>query len=81
MNLEIHHSLTKDQGHHSHGNHTHNHSHEHGHTHEAMDSPGSYQNRPLPLKRNWKERAFTVGIGGYSRLNAAPSVQAKQHFY
>ncbi|XP_055334640.1 urease accessory protein UreG-like isoform X2 [Paramacrobiotus metropolitanus] len=30
-----------------------------------MDNPGSYEHRePLRHRTNWKERAFTVGIGG-----------------
>ena len=32
-----------------------------------MDNPGEYDKRDPPLdetKRNWDERAFTVGIGG-----------------
>ncbi|KAI9104842.1 urease accessory protein ureG [Phlyctochytrium arcticum] len=50
--------------------HDHSHSHsgggDHGHTHEHMESPGKYLDRDAPLHaaRNWKERAFTVGIGG-----------------
>jgi urease accessory protein len=39
----------------------------HGHTHEHMDNPGEFDKRDPPLdeaKRNWDERAFTVGIGG-----------------
>ena len=39
----------------------------HGHTHEKMDNPGAFDKRYPPLdetKRNWDERAFTVGIGG-----------------
>lgn len=45
--------------------HEHSHSHEHGHTHEILEHPGTFSLRPLPLSnRNWKERAFTVGIGG-----------------
>lgn len=43
------------------------HSHaEHGHSHEILDGPGSYINRELPLVegRDWKERTFTIGIGG-----------------
>ena len=45
--------------------HSHDHANEHGHTHEAMESPGSYLNRDHPISnRNFKERAFTVGIGG-----------------
>ncbi|KAG1050959.1 hypothetical protein G6F43_006805 [Rhizopus delemar] len=56
---------------HDHGDgHVHSHAghdaHEHGHTHEQMDSPGFYQDRPKAIydKRDWSERAFTVGIGG-----------------
>lgn len=57
-------------GEHEHDNHSHAHSHsheanEHGHTHEHLENAGSYLNRAPPLKRrNWKERGFTVGIGG-----------------
>ena len=43
------------------------HSHEagnHGHTHEDLDHPGLYHERDTPLIRDWKERAFTIGIGG-----------------
>ena len=39
----------------------------HGHTHEHMDNPGDFDKREPPLdesKRDWDERAFTVGIGG-----------------
>ncbi|KAF9883563.1 hypothetical protein FE257_003162 [Aspergillus nanangensis] len=38
----------------------------HGHSHEILDGPGSYINRELPLieGRDWKDRAFTIGIGG-----------------
>ncbi|KAI9344502.1 CobW/P47K family protein [Zopfochytrium polystomum] len=38
----------------------------HGHDHEILDGPGLYKEREVPLyqQRNWKERAFTVGIGG-----------------
>ena len=40
---------------------------DHGHTHEILDGPGSYLHREMPIVegRDWKERAFTVGIGGY----------------
>lgn len=39
---------------------------EHGHSHEILDGPGSYTNREMPIVegRDWKDRAFTVGIGG-----------------
>jgi len=38
----------------------------HGHKHEHMDNAGEFDKRAPPLdeKRNWDERAFTVGIGG-----------------
>ncbi|KAK2749752.1 hypothetical protein FQN55_002988 [Onygenales sp. PD_40] len=55
---------------HSH-NHGFAHSHDdtpggHGHPHEVLHGPGSYLQREQPLSedRDWKERAFTVGIGG-----------------
>lgn len=49
--------------------HTHSHDHngqiEHGHTHEIMENPGTFFGRDKPLYRtDWKQRAFTVGIGG-----------------
>ena len=57
---------------HSHANGLdHSHSHDdpfggHGHSHEILDGPGSYLQRELPLVegRDWKDRAFTIGIGG-----------------
>ncbi|KAI9839493.1 MAG: hypothetical protein M1819_002118 [Sarea resinae] len=49
----------------------HSHSHDsaaidHGHTHEILDGPGSFTAREMPIiaGRDWRERAFTVGIGG-----------------
>lgn len=61
---------------HSHDGVSHSHSHEgisaaeHGHTHEILDGPGSYLGREMPIVegRNWHDRAFTVGIGGYVSL-------------
>lgn len=40
---------------------------EHGHSHEILDGPGSYVQREMPIieGRDWTDRAFTVGIGGY----------------
>lgn len=40
---------------------------DHGHTHEILDGPGSFLGREMPIieGRDWKDRAFTVGIGGY----------------
>lgn len=40
------------------------HHHGHGHTHEHLDHPGHYHLREQPLKRDFTQRAFTVGIGG-----------------
>ena len=40
----------------------------HGHSHEILDGPGLFEKREKPIlekgKRDFKERAFTVGIGG-----------------
>ncbi|PYH44842.1 urease accessory protein UreG [Aspergillus saccharolyticus JOP 1030-1] len=38
----------------------------HGHSHEILDGPGSYLHREMPLSesRDWRDRAFTIGIGG-----------------
>lgn len=48
---------------HSHGD---GHDHGHGHTHEHYEHPGRYEERENPLwaTRDWRTRAFTVGIGG-----------------
>ena len=58
---------------HSHGTTTHSHGPDvdHGHTHEVLDGPGSYFERDMPIieGRDWKERAFTVGIGGYATIS------------
>lgn len=47
---------------HDHGGH----SHEHGHSHEILENAGSYTLRDLPDygARDFKGRAFTIGIGG-----------------
>ncbi|MCJ1320805.1 hypothetical protein MMC15_006146 [Xylographa vitiligo] len=39
---------------------------EHGHSHDILSGPGSYMGREMPLieGRDWRDRAFTVGIGG-----------------
>jgi urease accessory protein len=42
----------------------HDHGHDPGHRHEPMDGPGHYQARARPLRTDYRERAFTVGIGG-----------------
>jgi urease accessory protein len=54
---------------HSHGGHAHSHggaTAEHGHTHEIMADAGKYADRDPPAfaGRDWRERAFTIGIGG-----------------
>ncbi|KAH8921631.1 urease accessory protein UreG [Atractiella rhizophila] len=52
---------------HDHGSHTHDHGPgPHGHTHEHMDNAGKFGERDMPdySGRDWKERAFTIGIGG-----------------
>src|SRR5437868_10806144 len=40
--------------------------HGHGdeHEHEHADDPGEFQHREAPLKRDFRARSFTVGIGG-----------------
>nr|OQO28930.1 putative urease accessory protein ureG-like [Rachicladosporium sp. CCFEE 5018] len=54
---------------HSHEN-GHSHDHpggaDHGHTHEILEGPGSFLGREMPIVagRDFRERAFTVGIGG-----------------
>jgi urease accessory protein len=40
---------------------THHHHHDHDHD---DDGPGQYAERPTPIVRDFRERAFTVGIGG-----------------
>ncbi len=35
-----------------------------GHTHDHADTPGHFHDRDLPLDRDFKQRAFTVGVGG-----------------
>ncbi|GAA6057992.1 hypothetical protein JCM3770_004604 [Rhodotorula araucariae] len=57
---------------HSHDHdHDHGHSHdhgaqEHGHTHDIMEHPGKFTERDMPdfSGRDWKQRGFTIGIGG-----------------
>jgi urease accessory protein len=62
---------------HSHSHDEHSHAHggavDHGHTHEILDGPGSYLGREMPIieGRDWEDRAFTIGIGGYVILVSA----------
>ena len=41
----------------------HQHRDQHDHDHDPA-TPGVFQERPAPLTRNYRERAFTIGIGG-----------------
>ena len=38
--------------------------HDHTHPHDDPDGPGLYHDRRAPLPRDYRERAYTVGIGG-----------------
>ncbi|SCV68243.1 BQ2448_364 [Microbotryum intermedium] len=70
------HSHSHDHAHAHDHDHGHNRAHdhgaqEHGHSHEVMEHPGQYfdckfAERDLPdySGRDWKERGFTIGIGG-----------------
>ncbi|GAM82296.1 hypothetical protein ANO11243_002750 [Dothideomycetidae sp. 11243] len=55
---------------HSHDGVSHSHpqgpSQDHGHSHEILDGPGTFLGREMPIVegRDWKDRAFTIGIGG-----------------
>ncbi len=45
--------------------HEHDHSHDHGHDHEVLEHPGRFAERSMPLPdRDYRRRAFTVGVGG-----------------
>jgi len=46
--------------------HSHDGAGEHGHTHERLVDAGKYGEREMPEYegRDWKERGFTIGIGG-----------------
>jgi hypothetical protein len=63
---------------HDHDGHSHDGARDHGHTHEILDGPGSYMGREMPIieGRDWSERAFTVGIGGYAPYFQSFSVSA-----
>src|SRR4029077_16503746 len=37
---------------------------DHGHHHETWDHPGRFDQRDEPVRRDLKERAFTVALGG-----------------
>ena len=40
------------------------HDHSHPHTHDDADGPGVFHERAAPLGRDYRERAYTIGIGG-----------------
>jgi urease accessory protein len=40
------------------------HDHTHSHSHDDPDGPGTYDARRARLQRDYRERAFTIGIGG-----------------
>ncbi|MFP2929096.1 urease accessory protein UreG [Pyxidicoccus sp. 3LG] len=42
----------------------HGHDDDHDHEHEEWDHPGHFHEREEPQKRDYKARAFTIGIGG-----------------
>lgn len=44
--------------------HDHDHDHSHHHSHDHMEHPGFYEQRDQRIKRDFKQRAYTVGIGG-----------------
>ena len=44
--------------------HSHADDHEHGHTHEHWAHAGHFTERQKPHERDYRERAFTIGIGG-----------------
>ena len=39
-------------------------SHPHSHAHDSADRPGHFHQRDMPHSRDFKQRAFTVGVGG-----------------
>lgn len=48
---------------HDHHHDDHHHHHPHSHAHDP-DGPGTFSEREVPLARDYRERAFTIGIGG-----------------
>ena len=44
--------------------HDHPHDHDHTHDHEVWAHAGSFRERDRPLDRDFRARAFTIGIGG-----------------
>lgn len=56
--------MSHNHDHHHHHNHDHSDGHDHGHTHEVMEHPGHFEEREVPMNRDFSKRAFTIGIGG-----------------
>jgi urease accessory protein len=44
--------------------HDHDHHHDHQHDHHHDDHPGFFHQRDAPVDRDYRQRAFTIGIGG-----------------
>src|ERR1700674_5673980 len=40
------------------------HDHKHSHHHDEPQGPGDFQDRLAPIVRDYRSRAFTIGIGG-----------------
>ena len=40
------------------------HGHTHPHVHDDMEGPGVFHERTEPIERDYRSRAFTIGIGG-----------------
>src|ERR1700681_4636938 len=40
------------------------HDHKHPHHPDEPEDPGTFQDRPAPIARDYRSRAFTIGIGG-----------------
>jgi urease accessory protein len=53
-----------DHDHHHDHDHDHGHQHDHDHDHEVWAHPGLFRERDRPVQRDYRARAFTVGIGG-----------------
>lgn len=51
---------------------------EHGHSHEILTGPGSFLAREPPIVdgRDFTERAFTIGIGGYEHSHRSMSTNS-----
>jgi urease accessory protein len=43
---------------------SHQHADDHTHSHDHLDHPGHFEDRAVPIGRDFSFRAFTVGVGG-----------------